>query len=81
MYFVFGNVSLRKFDCLSVFSTLMADEKRRLDARIHALEEELKEEKRNSEILMDRIEQLTTGILSHSLCGNLILFRIEKEAR
>ena len=71
----------------------MADEKRRLEARIHALEEELKEsrihaleeelkeEKRNSEILMDRIEQLSSGILSHSLCGNLILFRIEKEAR
>ena len=54
----------------SVFSTLMADEKRRLEARIQALEEELEEEQGNSEILMDRtrkgqlsIEQLTAGML------------------
>jgi myosin protein heavy chain len=51
------------------FSTLMIDEKRRLEARITALEEELEEEQSNSEILMDKarkaqlaIEQLTTGI-------------------
>lgn len=46
----------------------MVDEKRRLEARISALEEELEEEQSNSEILMDRtkkgqiqIEQLTSG--------------------
>jgi myosin protein heavy chain len=46
----------------------LLDEKRRLEARITALEEELEEEQSNSEILMDRarkanisIEQLTTG--------------------
>ena len=50
-------------------SNLMIDEKRRLEARITALEEELEEEQSNSEILMDKarkaqltIEQLTTGI-------------------
>lgn len=49
-------------------SNLMIDEKRRLEARITSLEEELEEEQSNSEILMDKarkaqlaIEQLTTG--------------------
>jgi hypothetical protein len=49
-------------------STLLLDEKRRLEARIATLEEELEEEQGNSELLMDRarkaqisIEQLTTG--------------------
>ena len=49
-------------------STLLLDEKRRLEARITTLEEELEEEQSNSEILMDRarkanisIEQLTAG--------------------
>jgi myosin protein heavy chain len=61
----------------NVHSTLLLDEKRRLEARITALEEELEEEQSNSEILMDRarkanisIEQLTTGeniFLSKSL--------------
>lgn len=53
------------------FRTLLIDEKRRLEARISALEEELEEEQSNSEILMDRarksqisIEQLTTGEFS-----------------
>jgi chromosome segregation ATPase len=48
--------------------TLMADEKRRLEARIQALEEELEEEQGNLEASTDRnrkaqlaIEQLTTG--------------------
>lgn len=46
----------------------MVDEKRRLEARIASLEEELEEEQSNSEMLMDKarkaqltIEQLTTG--------------------
>ena len=52
----------------------MSDEKRRLDARIAALEEELEEEQGNSEMLMERakkaqisIEQMTTelGMISH----------------
>jgi myosin protein heavy chain len=53
---------------LIYYSTLLLDEKRRLEARIATLEEELEEEQSNSEILMDRsrkaqmsIEQLTTG--------------------
>lgn len=48
----------------------MVDEKRRLEARIASLEEELEEEQSNSEMLMDKarkaqltIEQLTTGIV------------------
>merc|ERR1712019_313074 len=47
----------------------MSDEKRRLDARIATLEEELEEEQGNSEVLMERakkaqinIEQLTTEL-------------------
>merc|ERR1712141_242282 len=49
--------------------SLMSDEKRRLDARIAALEEELEEEQGNSEMLMERakkahvqIEQMTTEL-------------------
>lgn len=49
----------------------MVDEKRRLEARIATLEEELEEEQSNSEMLMDKarkaqltIEQLTTGNVS-----------------
>lgn len=51
------------------YRTLMVDEKRRLEARIASLEEELEEEQGNSEIFMDKarkaqlsIEQLTAGI-------------------
>jgi myosin protein heavy chain len=47
----------------------LSDEKRRLDARIASLEEELEEEQSNSEVLMERakkaqinIEQLTTEL-------------------
>jgi myosin protein heavy chain len=57
------------------FSTLLLDEKRRLEARITTLEEELEEEQSNSEILMDRarkanisIEQLTAG-------DNILLYK------
>merc|ERR1719150_2196179 len=49
--------------------SIMSDEKRRLDARIAALEEELEEEQGNSEMLMERakkaqvqIEQMTTEL-------------------
>lgn len=49
--------------------TLMADEKRRLEARIQSLEEELEEEQSNGEVLLDRnrkaqlsFEQLTTEL-------------------
>jgi myosin protein heavy chain len=51
--------------------TLMADEKRRLEARIQSLEEELEEEQSNGEVLLDRnrkaqlsFEQLTTELTS-----------------
>lgn len=50
----------------------MVDEKRRLEARISALEEELEEEQTNSEGLNERIrkaviqvEQLNTGKLNN----------------
>lgn len=53
--------------------TLLVDEKRRLEARIAALEEEVEEEQSNVEILTDRarkaqiaIEQLTTGKLNQN---------------
>lgn len=52
----------------AVCSTLMVDEKRRLEARIASLEEELEEEQSNSEIFADKarkaqlsIEQLNAG--------------------
>lgn len=50
------------------YRTLLVDEKRRLEARIATLEEELEEEQSNAEVLTDRarkaqiaIEQLTAG--------------------
>lgn len=52
-----------------VIGTLLIDEKRRLEARISTLEEEIEEEQSNNEILQDRarkaqlnIEQLTTDL-------------------
>ena len=56
--------------CFLIFQgSLLSDEKRRLDARIAQLEEELEEEQTNSEVLMERakkaqmsIEQLTTEL-------------------
>ncbi|GFU57368.1 hypothetical protein NPIL_302191 [Nephila pilipes] len=52
-------------------SYLLQDEKRRLDARIQQLDEELEEEQSNLEIMMDKvrkaqgqIEQLTNDIIS-----------------
>ena len=55
--------------CPKCCRSLLTDEKRRLEARISALEEELEEEQSNSELLMDRsrkaqmnIEQLTTEL-------------------
>ena len=54
---------------LNFQGSLLSDEKRRLDARIAQLEEELEEEQTNSEVLMERakkaqmsIEQLTTEL-------------------
>lgn len=40
--------------CFIINSSLLQDEKRRLEARIQQLEEELEEEQSNSEILMDK---------------------------
>lgn len=75
-------------------SSLLQDEKRRLDARIQQLEEELEEEQSNSEILMDKarkaqgqIEQLTNDLASErsnsqKLENNrMILERQNKELR
>jgi chromosome segregation ATPase len=41
--------------------SLLSDEKRRLDARIAALEEELEEEQGNSEVLMERAKKLKSA--------------------
>ena len=40
-----------------VFRSALADEKRRLEAKISALEEELEEEQSNMEILNDRLRK------------------------
>lgn len=52
-----------------LIGSLLIDEKRRLEARISTLEEEIEEEQSNNEILQDRarkaqlsIEQLTTDL-------------------
>ncbi len=59
----------------------MVDEKRRLEARIASLEEELEEEQSNSEMFMDKarkaqltIEQLTAGKIG-SPVGMVMLLR------
>lgn len=75
-------------------SSLLQDEKRRLEGRIQQLEEELEEEQSNSEILMDKarksqgqIEQLTNDLASErsqsqKLENNkMILERQNKELR
>lgn len=55
------NVNCKTFDgniCLFVpQSTLLVDEKKRLEARIAALEEDLDEEQSNNEILNDRLRK------------------------
>ncbi|XP_069684967.1 myosin heavy chain, non-muscle isoform X2 [Periplaneta americana] len=75
-------------------ATLLLDEKRRLEARIATLEEELEEEQSNSEILMDRarkaqisIEQLTTDLAAERSTtqkletGRMLLERQNKELK
>lgn len=42
---------------LAVFRSALADEKRRLEAKIAQLEEELEEEQSNMEILNDRLRK------------------------
>lgn len=45
----------------------MADEKRRLEAKISQLEEELEEEQSNMEILNDRLRKSTQQVSRHQL--------------
>lgn len=45
-----------------VSSSLLADEKRRLDARITQLEEELEEEQLNTEMVNDRLKRSTLQV-------------------
>lgn len=66
-----------------VSSTLMVDEKRRLEARIATLEEELEEEQTNSENLNERsrkaiiqIEQLNSGKIFDILFVLISIFYI-----
>lgn len=54
---------------INILGTLLIDEKRRLEARIATLEEELEEEQSNNEILLDRarkaqmsVDQLTAEL-------------------
>lgn len=74
--------------------TLLIDEKRRLEARIATLEEELEEEQSNNEIFQDRarkaqlnIEQLTTELANErssaqkNESGRLLLERQNKELK
>ncbi|GLG95326.1 Myosin-VIIa [Gryllus bimaculatus] len=83
----------RKLKALEA-ETLLLDEKRRLEARITTLEEELEEEQSNSEILMDRarkaqmqIEQLTTDLAAERSTtqkletGRMLLERQNKELK
>lgn len=44
------------------------DEKKRLEARIAALEEDLDEEQSNNEILNDRLRKAQVGCYFHTFC-------------
>lgn len=47
---------------VSVYRSALADEKRRLEAKISQLEEELEEEQSNMEILNDRLRKSTLQV-------------------
>lgn len=58
-------LSLSINNCTSLFlvaSSLLADEKRRLEARITQLEEELEEEQLNTEMVNDRMRRITLQV-------------------
>lgn len=48
---------------LSVLRSALTDEKRRLEAKIAQLEEELEEEQSNMEILNDRLRKSTQQVI------------------
>lgn len=48
---------------LSVLRSALSDEKRRLEAKIAQLEEELEEEQSNMEILNDRLRKSTQQVI------------------
>lgn len=77
------------FNCGFIFfacySSLLQDEKRRLEGRIQQLEEELEEEQSNTEILMDKARKAQSQVqiqlatfnfqfIITSLCGNKCIF-------
>lgn len=79
---------------LSTVGSLLIDDKRRLEARIATLEEELEDEQSNNELLSDRarkaqltVEQLTTelanerGAAQKQESGRLLLERQNKELK
>lgn len=83
-----------EFNNLNTKSTLLIDEKKRLEARIAALEEDLDEEQSNNEILNDRlrkaqnqIDQVTMelgtekGVTQKLESGKLVLERQNKELK
>lgn len=54
-------------------SSLLADEKRRLEARITQLEEELEEEQLNTEMVNDRLKRTTLQVRMHNVSAMLIM--------
>lgn len=48
-------------------SSLLTDEKRRLEARIAQLEEELEEEQLNTEMANDRLKRTTAQVRTHGI--------------
>lgn len=56
---------------LAVVSSQLADEKRRLEARITQLEEELEEEQLNTEMVNDRLRRTTLQVGTHNISDML----------
>lgn len=71
----FSCVAVAFIECLFVFlflSALLTDEKRRLEARISQLEEELEEELLNGEMVNDRLKRTTLQVRrTHSTNSSL----------
>lgn len=63
----------RFLECASLCRSALLDEKRRLEARIAQLEEELEEEQSNMELLNDRFRKTTLQV-AHSHKKNTLAF-------
>lgn len=93
LYLISKNYRLSYMNVLQT-GTLLIDEKRRLEARIATLEEELEEEQSNNEVLVDRtrkaqmsVEQLTAELANERSAAQkqessrLLLERQNKELK